>query len=353
MKKKTTILSIFLAVFMALALNVGNVKAAANGQDIVNYAKKFIGTPYVSGGTTSSGFDCSGFVQYVYRNAAGINLPRTTYDQINVGTAVSQSNLQPGDLVFPHTGHVGIYVGNGQMIHSPKPGDVVKIASVYKFYAGRRIIPSFVKSDFIKRINSSSLPLLKNCEIKSGTSFYDIPDGNKNGTINYSGYKVNIYGKCGDWYLVNKINDQWIHKDSIVSMPQLPILAKGKSITNKLLFLDNPYMNEKSTGSRGMDAEVEIYDEYSGYYLVNISKNIQWVNKNDIRISYMPQLPSASSNPIKQCVAPKGTICYSFPTGNKNNKNGVIPENRQLNVYGEYKGWYLVNKINPQWIQIK
>ncbi len=103
MKKKTTILSMFLAVFMVLALNVGNVKAAANGQDIVNYAKKFIGTPYATNGTTPSGFDCSGFVQYVYRNAAGINLPRTTYDQINVGTAVSQSNLQPGDLVFPHT----------------------------------------------------------------------------------------------------------------------------------------------------------------------------------------------------------------------------------------------------------
>ncbi|NFN88825.1 NlpC/P60 family protein, partial [Clostridium sporogenes] len=117
MKKKTTVLSIFLAAFMALLLNVGNVKAAATGQDIVNYAKQFQGTPYATNGTTPSGFDCSGFVQYVYRNAAGINLPRTTYDQINEGTAVSQSNLQPGDLVFPHTGHVGIYVGNGQMIH--------------------------------------------------------------------------------------------------------------------------------------------------------------------------------------------------------------------------------------------
>ncbi len=78
------------------------------------------------GGDDPSGFDCSGFVQYVYKNAAGINLPRDTYGQINVGTSVLQSNLQPGDLVFPHTGHVGIYVGNGQMIHSPESGDVVK-----------------------------------------------------------------------------------------------------------------------------------------------------------------------------------------------------------------------------------
>ncbi|MCC5439193.1 C40 family peptidase [Clostridium botulinum] len=139
MKKKTTILSIFLAVFMALALNVGNVKAAATGQDIVNYAKQFQGTPYVWGGTTPSGFDCSGFVQYVYRNCAGIELPRDTYGQIGAGTRVSRDQLQPGDLVFPHTGHVGIYVGNGQIIHSPQTGDVVKISPIWKFYTGVRI----------------------------------------------------------------------------------------------------------------------------------------------------------------------------------------------------------------------
>ncbi len=133
MKKKTTILSIFLAAFMALLLNVGNVKAAPTGQDIVNYAMKFRGTPYVWGGDDPSGFDCSGFVQYVYKNAAGINLPRDTYGQINVGTSVLQSNLQPGDLVFPHTGHVGIYVGNGQMIHSPESGDVVKVSPIGNF----------------------------------------------------------------------------------------------------------------------------------------------------------------------------------------------------------------------------
>ncbi len=79
MKKKTTLLSIFLAAFMALLLNVGNVKAAATGQDIVNYAKQFQGVPYVWGGKSPSGFDCSGFVYYVYKNAAGIELPGDTY----------------------------------------------------------------------------------------------------------------------------------------------------------------------------------------------------------------------------------------------------------------------------------
>ncbi|MBP3914616.1 MULTISPECIES: C40 family peptidase [unclassified Clostridium] len=120
--------------------NRGDSTVSATGNAIVDYAYQFLGTPYLWGGTTPSGFDCSGFTQYVFKNAAGISLPRTTYDQINVGVAVSYNNLQPGDLVFPHTGHVGIYIGGGQMIHAPSSGDVVKVSSVYKFYTARRVV---------------------------------------------------------------------------------------------------------------------------------------------------------------------------------------------------------------------
>ncbi|MDU1322039.1 MAG: SH3 domain-containing protein [Clostridium botulinum] len=114
-------------------------KAPATHGDVISYARQYLGTPYVWGGTSPNGFDCSGFVQYVYRNAAGISLPRDTYGQIGAGSRVSQDQLQPGDLVFPDAGHVGIYIGGGQMIHSPKSGDVVKISSVWSFYAGVRI----------------------------------------------------------------------------------------------------------------------------------------------------------------------------------------------------------------------
>lgn len=113
---------------------------SVTGNAIVDYAYQFLGVPYVWGGTTPSGFDCSGFTQYVFRNAVGVSLPRTTYDQINVGVPVSYNNLQPGDLVFPHTGHVGIYIGGGQMIHAPRTGDVIKVSSVYKFYTARRVV---------------------------------------------------------------------------------------------------------------------------------------------------------------------------------------------------------------------
>lgn len=116
------------------------VPSAGNAQAILNEAYAQLGKPYVYGATGSANFDCSGFTQYVYENAAGKDISRTTYSQINEGQAVSQDQLQPGDLVFTHAGHVGIYVGGGQMIHAPQTGDVVKVAPVYSFYAGRRVV---------------------------------------------------------------------------------------------------------------------------------------------------------------------------------------------------------------------
>lgn len=117
-----------------------SVPSAGNAQAILNEAYAQLGKPYQWGATGVATFDCSGFTQYVYENAAGVDISRTTYSQINEGQAVSQGELQPGDLVFTHPGHVGIYVGNGQMIHAPQTGDVVKVGPVYSFYAGRRIV---------------------------------------------------------------------------------------------------------------------------------------------------------------------------------------------------------------------
>ena len=114
--------------------------SAGKAQAILNEAYAQLGKPYQWGATGASTFDCSGFTQFVYENAAGIDISRTTYSQIGEGQPVSQDQLQPGDLVFPHAGHVGIYVGNGQMIHAPQTGDVVKVSPVYNFYAARRIL---------------------------------------------------------------------------------------------------------------------------------------------------------------------------------------------------------------------
>ncbi|MGW2828673.1 NlpC/P60 family protein [Streptomyces sp. NPDC001286] len=97
----------------------------------VQYAYSKLGSPYVWGATGPDAFDCSGLVQSAYRSA-GVSLPRTTYAQIDAGRRVSRSELLPGDLVFFYSGisHVGIYIGNGQMIHAPNPSAPVRIAPI-------------------------------------------------------------------------------------------------------------------------------------------------------------------------------------------------------------------------------
>ncbi|MDS0525168.1 C40 family peptidase [Clostridium sp. SHJSY1] len=109
-------------------------------QAVVKEAKKYLGKPYKYGASGPNAFDCSGLTSYVYKKALGINITRTTSTQVNQGIAVSKKDLQPGDLVFPHSGHVQIYIGNGQVIHAPHTGDVVKIAKLGTVWKARRII---------------------------------------------------------------------------------------------------------------------------------------------------------------------------------------------------------------------
>ena len=106
------------------------VKTNTLGEKIVQDALSFRGRPYDSPGNPPYSFDCSGLTQYVY-SLEGISIPRTSEEQFKSGMFVDKSNLQPGDLVFFHMhsdgpGHVGIYIGNGNMIHAPQPGQVVK-----------------------------------------------------------------------------------------------------------------------------------------------------------------------------------------------------------------------------------
>ena len=102
---------------------------------VVGIAMQYLGTPYVYGGASPSGFDCSGFVMYVFAKI-GVSLPHNAAAQYGYGMPVSRDQLQPGDLVFFNgLGHEGIYIGGGQFIHSPHTGDVVKISSLTGWYA--------------------------------------------------------------------------------------------------------------------------------------------------------------------------------------------------------------------------
>lgn len=117
--------------------NTSSIQASSKAASIVALAKEQVGKPYVWGATGPDKFDCSGLVQYVYQHAAGINLPRTTYDQVKVGQTVPLDKLQAGDLVFwgsetsPY--HVAIYIGNNQYVNSatPEQGTIIQTMTSY------------------------------------------------------------------------------------------------------------------------------------------------------------------------------------------------------------------------------
>ncbi|WP_326598652.1 C40 family peptidase [Streptomyces sp. NBC_01803] len=113
------------------AADIGGGEVSGQAEAAIAFAETQLGKPYVWGATGPNSYDCSGLTQAAWR-AAGVSIPRVTWDQVNIGTPVSRDALRPGDLVFFYAdiSHVGLYIGDGLMIHAPKPGDVVKVESI-------------------------------------------------------------------------------------------------------------------------------------------------------------------------------------------------------------------------------
>ena len=137
---------LLLSVLLVTVPFAGNTEAASsvNSSELVATAKNLIGIKYRGGGTSKAGFDCSGFVSYVYKDL-GISLPRTSSGMYSSGSKVNKSNLTSGDLVFFDTSgrgvsHVGIYIGDGKFIHSAssKGVSIAKINDPY--YWGKRYV---------------------------------------------------------------------------------------------------------------------------------------------------------------------------------------------------------------------
>lgn len=129
------------------------IDSDADMNDVAVYALSLSDTPYRYGGNTpESGFDCSGFVRHVYKHTLGLSLPRTSHEMSRVGEPQKTSRLQPGDLVFYNTlhraySHVGIYIGEGKFVHSPRAGSSVRVENMNESYwlarynGARRLIP--------------------------------------------------------------------------------------------------------------------------------------------------------------------------------------------------------------------
>jgi cell wall-associated NlpC family hydrolase len=119
----------------------GGAEVAASGdvQAVLDFARAQIGKPYIWGGTGPNGYDCSGLVQAAWAQA-GVSLPRTTYDQVNAGTRISRDQVQPGDLLFFYSesspSHVGIYAGNGMMVHGSNPSKPLEEVALADYCEG-------------------------------------------------------------------------------------------------------------------------------------------------------------------------------------------------------------------------
>lgn len=130
----------------------GGSQRSGSADELIGNAMGLLGVAYRYGGTSAStGFDCSGFMQHIFKRAMGLSLPRTSAEQARLGVPVSRSDLQPGDMVFFRTmgggriSHVGLYIGNNNFIHAPRTGKRIEITSLShkywnaKYAFGRRV----------------------------------------------------------------------------------------------------------------------------------------------------------------------------------------------------------------------
>jgi cell wall-associated NlpC family hydrolase len=106
------------------------VPQSVAGNAVLEIAARYVGTPYVSGGSTPAGFDCSGFVSYVYAQL-GVSLPRTSSGIKAAGTVISRADAQPGDLIWS-PGHISIYAGGNEQIDSPRPGKTIQFRAIWQ-----------------------------------------------------------------------------------------------------------------------------------------------------------------------------------------------------------------------------
>jgi cell wall-associated NlpC family hydrolase len=139
------VIGLALPTSLPVRADKGDISAPVRGQRIVRTALSYRGCRYRFGGNSRSGFDCSGFTKYLYGTAEGVGLPRTAAQQFRSGQKISRAKLQPGDLLFFSTrgryvGHVGIYAGNGQMIHAANPRKGVTVSPVFAGYYARRLV---------------------------------------------------------------------------------------------------------------------------------------------------------------------------------------------------------------------
>lgn len=126
-------------------VRIKHINQQEGGRELILQSMDLVGTPYRWGGSTDTGFDCSGMIQYLYKNALDVNIPRTSRQMAAASRSINPKKLKSGDLVFFNTSgrgisHVGLYIGNGEFIHAPSSGSVVRTERLDKPYYAKRLV---------------------------------------------------------------------------------------------------------------------------------------------------------------------------------------------------------------------
>ncbi|MBO1300682.1 C40 family peptidase [Enterococcus sp. DIV1271a] len=254
-----------------------------NQTKVVNKAKEQLGKPYVWGASGPNSFDCGGLVKYVYKQAVSMELSMGTTNQEKYGTEVSLNSLLPGDLLFygdrGNTYHVGIYIGNGQMIHAPKPGETVTTVNIQYFY------PSFAR-----RLLSSEEPVVKKTftEVKKTVmvneekkSIDSLPWGMKgyiyiSSSTTYKGKVVTITQDSGSYAYSPELKG-WIDKkgidEVIATNVQGTIKNGGYSIDPVPWYSGIVHIGSTSNH---INEKVTVTAKKGSYYYV---ANLGWIDK--------------------------------------------------------------------------
>lgn len=259
------------------------VSMTTNQTKIVNKVREQLGKPYAWGASGPDSFDCGGLVKYVYKQAVNTELPMGTINQEKYGTEISLNSLLPGDLLFygdrGNTYHVGIYIGNGQMIHAPKPGETVTVVNIQYFYP-----------NFARRLLSTEEPAVQKTftEVKKtvmvneeNKSIDTLPWGMKgyvkvSSSSSYKGKVVTITQDSGSYGYSPELKG-WVDKKGIEEVTatnvQGIILNGGYSIDPVPWYSGIVHIG---TTSNHLNEKVNVTAKKGSYYYV---ANLGWIDK--------------------------------------------------------------------------
>ncbi|MDT8858827.1 S-layer homology domain-containing protein [Alkalihalobacillus sp. MEB130] len=242
-------MSTLLAIILLVTLYPSTqVSASSTASKVVAAAKAQIGTPYVWGGTTPRGFDCSGFMRYVY-NQVGISLPRTTAEQYRVGNSVSKSNLQPGDLVFFETyqsgaSHSGVYIGNNQFVHASSSNGVSTSSINDPHYWG----PRYIGAKRVINEQPAKVQEVKPVSLLSG-QYHDVPN---------SFWAYNEIKRLGESEIINGYNDYTFRPNNEITRSQVArLLARALNLKPTNYSGDFNDVNPNTSGYEEIQAVVD------------------------------------------------------------------------------------------------